>query len=165
MRHLSPRRISYITLGQPGGAAAALPEVDGTPGRGLNGSAGLNATGAGGGNSSAGDAVARRSSLAQLGEGGVALEAGLEAEAEAGPDPRGSRGDPERAEAVRRAMLHAWRSYERFAMGAAELHPVSKTAKQDILGGAGEESESVARSRTFTGGRAGRGTLLGRQSC
>jgi hypothetical protein len=43
----------------------------------------------------------------------------------------------ERAEAVRQAMLHAWRGYERFAMGAAELRPVSKRAKQDIMGGQG----------------------------
>ena len=43
----------------------------------------------------------------------------------------------ERAEAVRQGMLHAWRSYERFAMGAAELRPISKMAKNDIMGGAG----------------------------
>ncbi len=42
-----------------------------------------------------------------------------------------------RAEAVKRAMVHAWRGYERFAMGAPELHPVSRKAKQDVLGGSG----------------------------
>lgn len=43
----------------------------------------------------------------------------------------------QRAETIRNAMRHAWHGYERYAMGAAELHPVKQEAKQDILGGAG----------------------------
>ena len=43
--------------------------------------------------------------------------------------------DPERAEAVRRAMKHAWHGYERYAWGADELRPASKQGKSGVTGG------------------------------
>lgn len=45
--------------------------------------------------------------------------------------------DPERAEAVRNAMRHAWHGYERYAWGADELRPESKQGKFGVLGGMG----------------------------
>ena len=49
----------------------------------------------------------------------------------------------QRAAAVRGALIHAWKSYERYALGSDELHPVSKSAKQSILGGMGVPGASV----------------------
>ena len=48
-----------------------------------------------------------------------------------------------RAAAVRGAMLHAWKSYERYALGSDELHPVSKSAKKSVQGGMGVPGASV----------------------
>ena len=42
-----------------------------------------------------------------------------------------------RAQAVRQGMQHAWAGYKAFAWGADEIHPKSKTAKTDIMVGAG----------------------------
>ncbi len=88
-----------------------------------------------------------RSSLAKWnstltgGNGGDGTEEGLAVAPAPSPvqsdEAAAAAASAERAEAVRQAMLHAWRGYERFAMGAAELHPISKRAKQDIKGGQG----------------------------
>ena len=45
--------------------------------------------------------------------------------------------DPDRVQAVRGAMEHAWRGYETYAWGADELQPESKTGKFGVLGGLG----------------------------
>ncbi|KAI7835449.1 hypothetical protein COHA_010654 [Chlorella ohadii] len=52
--------------------------------------------------------------------------------------------DALRAEAVREGMQHAWAGYKAFAWGADEIHPKSKTAKTDIMGGAGIQGMGVS---------------------
>ncbi|PSC71105.1 mannosyl-oligosaccharide 1,2-alpha-mannosidase MNS1-like [Micractinium conductrix] len=49
-----------------------------------------------------------------------------------------------RAQAVRQGMQHAWAGYKAFAWGADEIHPKSKTAKTDIMGGAGIKGMGVS---------------------
>ncbi|KAL4857147.1 Mannosyl-oligosaccharide 1 [Chlorella vulgaris] len=49
-----------------------------------------------------------------------------------------------RAEAVRQGMMHAWQGYKSYAWGADEIHPKSKTAKTDIMGGAGISGMGVS---------------------
>ncbi|KAL4437567.1 hypothetical protein ABPG77_003548 [Micractinium sp. CCAP 211/92] len=49
-----------------------------------------------------------------------------------------------RADAVRQGMMHAWAGYKAFAWGADEIHPKSKTAKTDIMGGAGIRGMGVS---------------------
>ena len=45
--------------------------------------------------------------------------------------------EPDRVDAVRNAMAHAWHGYEKYAWGADELQPDSKQGKFGVLGGLG----------------------------
>ncbi|KXN74962.1 glycoside hydrolase family 47 protein [Conidiobolus coronatus NRRL 28638] len=54
-----------------------------------------------------------------------------------GPDPLGEQDDPIKKEAVKRAFLHAWNGYKKYAWGSDEVRPISNRSVSDRFQGWG----------------------------
>jgi hypothetical protein len=77
-----------------------------------------------------------RASLARAGAPGEAWDGhSLPLDLALAARAAGTTEDALRAEAVRRAMRHAWHGYEAHAWGADELRPASRTGKSGVTGG------------------------------